>query len=155
MAFGFYFGKDVLNRAVGSDDESGAGDAHDFLAIHVFLLDNAVGFGNLLVGVSEEGKWKLEFILKFLLGFGRIGRDAEENGAGFLNLAVGVAEGAGFDGASGGIGTGVEIEDDDFAAEALERNFFAVLVLQSKVRGLIIDVEGTDICVLAVGGLCV
>jgi hypothetical protein len=73
MAFGFYFGENVLDFAIGADDEGGSGDAHDFLAVHVFLLDDAVSFGDFLVGVGQEGKGKLELILKFLLGFWRIG----------------------------------------------------------------------------------
>jgi hypothetical protein len=86
----------------------------------------------------------MEFLLKFLLCFGGVGRDAQEDDTGFLNLLVSVAKATGLDGTSGGIGARVEIEDDDFAAQGLEGSFFAVLVLQSKVRGLIIDVQGID-----------
>src|SRR5437879_622083 len=35
MAFRFYFGKNMLDFAVGPDDERGPDDAHDFLAVHV------------------------------------------------------------------------------------------------------------------------
>lgn len=129
MAFGLYFGKDVLDLAIGSDYECSAGDPHDFLAIHVFFLDDAVGFGDFLVGIGQERKGELELILEFLLRFRSIRRNAEEDGAGFLNLLVGVAEGAGLDGASGSIGARVEVEDDNFAAQGFERNFLVVLVV--------------------------
>jgi hypothetical protein len=53
VALGLYFGKDVLNFAIRADNESGAGDTHYFLAIHIFLLNNAVGLGDFFVGISE------------------------------------------------------------------------------------------------------
>ena len=128
VAFGFYFGEDVLDFAVRSDDEGGAGDTHHFFAVHIFLLEDAVGFGDFLVGVGEQGKGKLELILKFLLRFGCVGGDSEKHGAGLLNLSVGVAEGAGLDGATWSIGAGIEVEDNYFAAEIFERNLFSVLI---------------------------
>jgi hypothetical protein len=114
-----YFGEDVLDFAVGTDHESGAGDAHDFFPVHIFFLDYAEGFRNFLICVGEEGKREIEFILKFLLCFRRVGGDAKQHGAGFLNLFIGIAEGAGLDGASRSIGAGVEKEDYDFAAQTL------------------------------------
>jgi hypothetical protein len=141
MAFGFYFGKDVLDFAVGADYECRPGDTHHFLPIHVFFLDDAIGFSDFLVGICQQGKGQLEFVLKFLLCFGSVRRDAKEDGAGFLNLLVGVAEGAGFDGASGSIGARIKIEHDDLAAQGLERDFPIVLVVQSELRSLIIDVD--------------
>jgi len=141
VALGLYFGKDVLDFALGSDDEGGAGDTHYFFAVHIFFLDDAVGLGDFLVGIGEEGKWEFEFFLEFLLGFGGVGRDAEEDGAGFLNLLVGVAEGAGFDGASGSVGAGIEVKDDYFAAEGFQGDVVSVLVVQSEVGSLIIDID--------------
>lgn len=141
MAFGLYFGKDVLNLAIGSDHECSAGDPHYFLAIHIFFLDDAVGFGDFFVGIGQEGKGELKFILKFFLGFRSIWGNAEEDSAGFLNLLVGVAEGAGLDRASGSISARIEVEYDEFAAEGFERNFLVVLVVQSKLGSLIIDVD--------------
>ena len=141
MAFGLYFGEDVLDFAVGSDDECGAGDTHHFLAVHIFLLHDAVSFGNLFVGIGQQGKWQFELILKFFLRFGSVGGNAEEHSAGFLNLLVGVAEGAGLDCASGRVRAGIEIEHDYFAAQVFERDFLCVLVVQSKLGSLIIDVD--------------
>ena len=141
MAFGLYFGKDVLDFAVGSDHEGGAGDTHNFPAVHIFFLDDAVGLGDFFVGIGEQRKWQFELLLKFLLCFGGVGGDAEQHGAGFLNLFVGVAEGAGLDGASGGIGAGVKVEHDYFSAQGFQRNIVAVLVVQSELGGLIIDVD--------------
>ena len=144
MAFGLYFGKDVLDLAVGPDYECGAGDTHYFLAIHIFFLNDAVGFGDFLVGIGQQGKGQLKFILEFFLRFRSVRGNAEEDGASFLNLLVGVAEGAGLDGASGSIGARVEVEDNYFAAQGFERNFLVVLVVQSKLGSLIIDVDIHD-----------
>ena len=41
VAFGFYLGENVLDFSVGPDDEGGADDAHHFLAVHIFFLENA------------------------------------------------------------------------------------------------------------------
>jgi len=141
VAFGLYFGEDVLDFAAGSDDKSGPGDTHYFLAVHIFFLDDAVGFGDFFIGIGEQGKRQLELILEFLLGFGCVGGDTEEDGTGFLNLFVGIAEGAGLDGASGRIRARIEVEHDYFAAQVFQREFLAVLIVQRKFRSLIIDVD--------------
>lgn len=73
VAFRLHLWEDVLDFAIRTDDEGGASDAHDFFAIHIFLLDNAVGFSDFFVGIGEEGKWQLELLPKFLLGFGCVG----------------------------------------------------------------------------------
>jgi hypothetical protein len=106
------------------------------LAVHIFFLHDAISVGDFLVGIGEQRKGQLEFVLKLLLCLGRVGGDPEQDGAGFLNLLVGIAEGAGFDGASGSIGAGIEIQNHCFASQALEREFLSVLVLQSKLGAL-------------------
>lgn len=141
MAFGLYFGEDVLDFAVGSDNERGAGNTHHFPAVHIFFLHDAVGFGDFLVGICEQGKWEFELFLEFLLRFGGVGRNPEEDSAGLLNLLVGVAEGTGFDRASGRVCARIEIKDDYFAAQGFERDIVSVLVVQSEVGSLIIDVD--------------
>jgi hypothetical protein len=59
-----------------------------------------------------------------------------------LNLFICIAEPASFYGSTGGVGPWVKIKDDGLAAQVLQRDFFAVLVLQSEVGSLIIDVHG-------------
>src|SRR5208282_3748377 len=66
---------------------------------------------------------------------------AEQDSASFLDLLIGVAEGAGFDGASGGVGARIEVQDHGFASQILQREFLSVLVLQSKLGSLIIDIH--------------
>lgn len=142
MAFWLDSWEDVLDFAVWTDDKCGAGDAHHFPAVHILFLYNAELLGDLLIGIGEEGKRQIELILKLLLGFGSIGRDAKQHDAGFLNLFVGIAKGAGFDSASGRVSAGIEIEDDGFAAQRFQGDFVAVLILQSEVGSFIIDIHG-------------
>ena len=118
MAFGLDLGENVLDFSIGTDDERRARDAHDFLAVHVFFLNYAKLFGDFFVGIGKQGKGKMEFVLKFFLRFGGVGRDAKQHGAGFLNLFISITEGTGLHGASGSVGAGVEIENHDFAAKA-------------------------------------
>jgi len=77
MAYCLHLGEDVLDLAVRADDEGGTDDAHDFPAIHVFFLQDAELVSDLFVGIGQEGKGQAEFVLKFLLCLGRVGRDAE------------------------------------------------------------------------------
>lgn len=143
MAFWFDFWKDVLDFAIWTDDKCGAGDAHHFPAVHILFLYNAELLGDLLIGIGQEGKRQLELVLKFLLGSGSIGGDAKQHDAGFLNLFVCIAKSTGFDGTSGCVGARIKIEDDSFAAQRLQRNLVAVLILQSEVGSFIIDIHGS------------
>ena len=58
-----------------------------------------------------------------------------------LELLEGVAEAAGLDGAAGGVGAGVEEEDDGVAFEVGEGDFFAVLVLEGEVFDFVADLH--------------
>lgn len=131
----------MLDLAVGADYERSPGDPHYFLPVHIFFLDDAVGFGNFLIGVGQKRKGKVEFVPKFFLGFRCVRGNAEEDHTSFLNLLIGVAEGAGLDGASRSVGARIEIEHDHFAAQGFERDFLVVLVVQRKLGSLIIDVD--------------
>ena len=77
VAFGLDLGEDVMDLAVWADDESGADDAHDFLAVHFLFLDDAKGIGDFFIGVGEKGERELEFILEFFLRLRCVGGDAE------------------------------------------------------------------------------
>ena len=143
MAFGLHLGKDVLNLAVVADDESGPGNAHDFLSVHILLLPDSKGLGGFLVGIGEQGEGKAVLVLEFLLCLRRVGRNSEDDRAGFLNLLVGIAEPASFYGSAGSVGTRKEIEDDGLAPQIFKGEFFAVLILQSEVRGFIMNIHGS------------
>ena len=139
MAVRLYFFEDVLDLALRADYKRGPGYAHYFLAVHVLFFHHAEGIGDLLFGVGEQGEGQILLFLKFLLRFWGIGGYAKQHGARLLNLFICVAEPASLYGSAGGIRPGIEEQDHCFAAQVFERDFGAVLVLQSEVGSLIID----------------
>jgi hypothetical protein len=141
MAFRFYFGKDVLDLAIGADDKRSPDDAHHFLPVHVFFLQHAECVGHFLIRICQQRERQVELVLEFLLCLGRVRRNPDDDCAGLLNLFVRVAEPARFDGSTRSVGAGIEEKDHGFAAKIPRRDFFPVLVLQSKVRSLIMDIH--------------
>ena len=129
VAFGGDFGEDVEQGLVGTDDEGGSLDTEDFLAIHVLFLEDAKLIADFLVYISKERVGQVVFGAEFGLGLGGIARDAENYGTGRLDLGEGIAESAGFDGAAGGIGAGIEEQDNGLACVTGEtdRNVFVGL----------------------------
>ena len=142
MALRLYLFEDVLNLAVGSNDKGRPRYAPDFLAVHVLLLHDCEGLGYLLVGVGQQGEGKAFLLGELFLRFWSIRGDAEQHGARFLNLSVGVAEPARFYRSTRGVRLRIEEEYDDLAAQVLQRNVFSVLVLQSKVGRFIMNIHG-------------
>ena len=82
VAFGLYLAPDVADGAVGGDEEGGALDAHDFFAVHVLFLEDAVEGGDFFFGVGQEGVGQAEFFLELLLRLGSVRGDAEDGEAG-------------------------------------------------------------------------
>ena len=116
---------------------------HHFLAVHIFFFHDAESLGDFLVGVGEQGEGQVELLLEFLLRFRSVGRYAKQHGARLLHLFVCVAEPASFDGSTRSVGAGIKVENDGLAAQVFQRDFFSVLVLQSEVGSLIIDLHGS------------
>jgi hypothetical protein len=133
VALGFYVGEDFDEGLVGADDEGGAGDSPDFLAIHVLLLHDAKLIADLFVYICKEWVREAVFLLEVALGFGCVAADAEDDGAGGLEFGEGVAEAASLNGAAGGVGPGVKEEDDGFAGEVGEVDGVLRIVLESEV----------------------
>ena len=52
MNGGLYLFEDVLDLAVGADDERGTGDAHHLLAVHVLFLQDTEGDGDFFFGIG-------------------------------------------------------------------------------------------------------
>lgn len=119
---------------VGGGDEVGvAGYAFDELAVHVLGLDDLEVVADLLVCVGEERVLEVELLGEFFLGFDGVAGDAEDDCAGGLDVGDGVAEGAGFDGAAGGVGAGVEEEDYGVGGVVGEGDGGVVLVGEGEV----------------------
>jgi hypothetical protein len=119
VAFGFYFREDVGDLALSVDDEGGAFDAHHFLPVHILLFDHAEGVADCLVGVSEKRIGKVVFLFELFLFGGGVGGDAENDGAGILDLLECVAEPARFYGSTGGVGLGIEEQNHVLTAKIL------------------------------------
>ena len=139
MVVGFDLFEDVLDFAVGANDERGPGYSHDLLAIHVLFFHDAEGICDLLFGIGEQGKGQILLFLKFLLCFWGIRGYAKQHGARLLNLSICVAEPASLHGSTGGICPRIKEQNYRLAPQIFERDFGAVLVLQSEVGSFIIN----------------
>lgn len=125
------------------DDESRARDSFHLFPIHVLFFDYAESFADFLVGVGQQLVGQAVLILKLFLGLRRVGRDPEDNGAGFLQLFVRVAEPARFNGSAGGVGLRKKEKNHSLAAKIFQGNILSALVRQSEVAGFIIDIHGS------------
>ncbi len=88
MTVGLYFLEDVLDLALWADHESGPGNAHHLLAVHVLLDQYAIGYGDLLVGISEQCKGQTLLVGEFSLRRRSIWGYAKQHGARLLNLSI-------------------------------------------------------------------
>jgi hypothetical protein len=133
VAFGLYFFEGVDEALVRADEVGGAFDAFDELSVHIFGLDKVVAIDQNHVGIGQQIVGEFVFVFEFLLGFYIVAGDAEDYYACLLEFFEGVAEAAGLDGAAGGVGSGVEEEDNGFSFEVGEGDVFSVLVLECEV----------------------
>ena len=148
MAFGFYFFEDVDEVLVWANEVCGALDAFDELAIHVLGLDEVVAVDQLHLVVGEKVVGQVVLVLELLLVLDGVAGDAKDGDADLLEFLEGVAEAAGFDGAAGGVGAGVEEEDYRFGFEVGEGDFFAVLILEGEVFYFIAGIHVVSFTVL-------
>lgn len=142
MPIGLHVLENVLDLSLWADNEGSPRHAPDFLAVHVLIFHDPKGLCNFLVGIGQQRERQVFLILELLLRLRSIWGDAKQHGTGFLNLFIYIAEPASLNGSTGGVGSWVKIENDGLAAQVLERDFFSVLVLQTEVGSLIIDVHG-------------
>ena len=142
MAFRRNFGKDVDEGLVGSDQKRCALDTHHLLAVHVLFLHHAKLIANFLVYISKECIGKVVFCAEFGLGFGRVARDAEDHGAGRLQLLESVAEPAGFNCAARSIGSGKKEKNNGFASKIREAYFFLFVGFKRKIGDFGIEFHG-------------
>jgi hypothetical protein len=108
VAFGFYLGEDAGDLAFTVDNEGGALDPQELLAVHALLFHDAVSGADFLVGVGEERVGKVVLLLEFLLLFRAVGGDAEYDSAGLEYLLECVAEPARFYRSTGSVGLGIK-----------------------------------------------
>ena len=103
-----------FDGAVGTDEEGGADHAFDDFAVVLFLPKGTPFFEHVFVGVGEQGKGEVVFLAEGHEFIHRIGGDAHHLYPQVIELCEAVAEVAGFCGASGGVGTRVEVDEHAF-----------------------------------------
>lgn len=109
VTLGLDLGEHVRDPTLRINEERGAFDAHNLLAIHVLLFDHIEGLSHLLVRVGEQRERQVILLLKLLQRCGLIGRNAQNYRAGFLYLAVCVAEPARLDSSPWRVSFGEEV----------------------------------------------
>ena len=128
VALGLHVLEDVDDFAVGSDQESGTGNAHHLFAIHILFLDHTKLVRNRFILISKERVGQIVLVLELLLGCRRIGGDAKYGYAGPGEFAICVAEPARFYRSTGCVGLGVEEQDHGFAAKVLQFHRVPILI---------------------------
>lgn len=134
---GFDLGPNLLDAAFGVDEEGYSMHAHVFAAHEGFLAPNPVGGGDGLGVVGQEWKGQLELLYKFIVGLDGVGADAEHDGGALFEVVEGVAEGAGFFGASGGVVLWVEVKDDVVTDEVGQGYLLTAVDVSCEARGFI------------------
>ena len=141
MAFGLDQRPDFLDFAGFADEEGTAHDAHEGTAHELFFLPGAELLDGFVSGIAEQ--WEIEFLLGFKrgLGFDGIGAHAKDGDAELVEVFLCVAKLGRFDGSTGGIGFGVEKEEDAPAGEVFERDFLAFVGFEAEGGGFGADFE--------------
>ena len=142
MPFGLHVVEDVLDLAIGADNEGGARDAHHLAAVQILLYQDAELVRDLLVRVGKQCEGQVVIILEFLLCSGGIARNADHDCARFLDLFVCVAEPARFFGSTRSVGFWIEKKNNGLAKKIFQGNLFAILIRRTEGRGFIIDLHG-------------
>src|SRR5277367_3748522 len=99
-----YFGKDLQQLAVGTDEKGGPLNPNHFLAVHILFLENIKLFADYFVYICKEGVRQVVLLFEFLLRLGRVARDTQNDGSSLLYLLECVTKAAGFNGASRSVG---------------------------------------------------
>ena len=137
MALRFYTVPDLLEHAVGADQEGAADDTHERPAHELFRSPGTVRFDRFVGGIAQQRK------IQFLLGLEirerlfQVGACAEDQQATFVELLLCVTKLGRFDRSTGSVGLREEKEDDAFAAKIRKRNFTFVAIHYEIWRWLI------------------
>jgi hypothetical protein len=135
VAFGFDEGPDFLNFAGFADEEGAADNAHEGAAHELFSLPGSELLNGLVGRVAEQGEIEILLGLEGGLGLDGISTHAEDGDAETVEFLFCVAKLGRFDGSTGGIGLGIEEEEDALASEVFERQFFAFVGFEAEGGG--------------------
>src|SRR5580658_3162393 len=137
VAFYANFVPDFFDFTVGADQKGAADDAEKGFAEKFFHAARSVGFDSIEFGIAEEREIQFLFLLETGQGLHGIGADAEDDDVLLVQFRAQIAEIAGFDGAAGGVGFGIEIEQDALAFEVSQGDFFAFVGFEVEVGGFV------------------
>jgi hypothetical protein len=136
VAFGFDEGPDFFDFAGFSDEEGTADDAHEGAAHELFFLPGAEFCDGLVGGIGEQRKIDLVLCLEGGLGFDGIGAHAEDGHIVLVEFLLGVTKLGRFDGSTGGVGFGVEEEEEALALEISQGDKRIVVGFEAEAGGL-------------------
>jgi hypothetical protein len=135
MTFGFNEGPDFLDFAGFADEKGAADDAHERFAHELFFLPGAELLDGLVGWIAEQGEIELLLFLEGGLGFDGIGAHAEDGDAELVEIFLCVTKLGRFYRSTGGVGFGVEEEEDALASEVFERDVFAFVGFEAEGGG--------------------
>jgi len=135
VAFGFDEGPDIFDFAGLADEEGAADDAHEGTAHELFFLPGAELCDGLVSRVAEQRKIDLVLGFEGGLGFDGIRAHAEDGHAEFVEFLLCVAKLGRFDGSTGGVGLGVEEEEDALALEIRQGDKRVVVGFETEAGG--------------------
>jgi hypothetical protein len=141
VAFGFDEGPDFFDFAGLGDEEGAADDAHVGAAHKLFFLPGAELFDGFVAGIAKQGKVELLLLLERGLGFDGIGAHAEDGHTVLVELLLCVTKLGRFDGSTGGVGFGVEEEEDALALEVTQGDEGVIIRFETEVGSFVADFE--------------
>jgi hypothetical protein len=117
VAFGFDEGPDVFDLAGFADKEGTADDAHEGATHELFFLPGTELLDGFVGGIAEQKEIEILLGLEGGLGIDGIGAHAEDGDAVFVEIFFCVAKLGRFNGSTGGVGFGIEKEENALAGE--------------------------------------
>ena len=130
MAFGSDEGPEFFDFAGFADEEGTADDAHEGAAHEMLFLPGTEFFDGFVGGVAEQRKIKILFRLERGLGFDGVCAHAEDGDAELVEVIFCVAKLGRFNGSTGGVGFGIEKEEDAPAGEVFQRDGLVLVGFQ-------------------------
>jgi len=130
MAFGFDEGPDVFDFSGFADEEGAADDAHEGAAHELFFLPGSELLDGFVGGIAEQKEIEILLGLEGGLGIDGIGAHAEDGDAELVEVIFCVAKLGRFNGSTGGVGFGIEKEEDALAGEVFQRDGLVLVGFQ-------------------------
>jgi hypothetical protein len=147
MLIRLYAIDDRADLAFRADHKGRPINPHIFPAIHALFLEHIELLDHSLVYICQKRVRQIIFLFEFLLCRRLIGRNAEHNSAGTLDLLECVAEPARLQRSTGSIGFGVKEQDHVLAAIVLQGYRLAFFIRQRELGGFIINLHGFSVLI--------